>query len=76
MARREDRGVLLSVTDSGPGVPNGKLARIFESFHRWDASRKRATEGIELGLTIVKICIESRGGTAVARDRLEGGLEV
>lgn len=75
-ARRENQTVLVTVADSGPGVPDGELTRIFEPFHRLDASRDRTTGGIGLGLTIVKTCIESCGGTVVARNRPEGGLEV
>jgi two-component system, OmpR family, sensor histidine kinase CpxA len=75
-ARRGDGGVLITVADSGPGVPVGELARIFDPFYRVDASRDRATGGAGLGLAIVKTCIESCGGTVTGRNREPSGLEV
>ena len=48
-ARREDQTVLLTVAESGPGVPDVELTRIFERFHRLDATRDRITGDIGLG---------------------------
>lgn len=75
-ARREDEAVRISVTDSGPGVPETELAKIFDPFYRLDASRDRATGGVGLGLTIVKTCVESCGGTVAACNQDGRGLEV
>jgi two-component system sensor histidine kinase CpxA len=75
-ARREGDTVRLTVTDSGPGVPETELAKIFDPFYRLDASRDRSTGGTGLGLTIVKTCVESCGGTVAARNGDGGGLEV
>ena len=75
-ARRENGHVFITVADSGPGVPEGELARIFDPFYRVDASRDRATGGTGLGLAIVKTCIESCGGTVAGRNRQPSGLEV
>lgn len=68
--------VVISVADNGPGVPDGELTKIFDAFHRLDVSRARETGGVGLGLTIVKTCVESCGGTVVARNRQPHGLEV
>jgi len=54
--------VELSVTDSGPGIPASEQARIFERFHRLDASRSRLTGGAGLGLSIVSAIAEAHGG--------------
>lgn len=75
-AQRGQGGVLISVADSGPGVPESELARIFDPFYRVDASRDRATGGTGLGLAIVKTCIESCGGSVTGRNRNPSGLEV
>jgi two-component system sensor histidine kinase CpxA len=64
------------VADSGPGVPEEELPRIFDAFHRVDRSRTRETGGVGLGLTIVKACIDSCGGMVTARNREPHGLEV
>lgn len=75
-ARAEGGRVLLSVEDSGPGVPGEMLARIFDPFYRLDASRSRETGGFGLGLAIVKSCVEACGGSVRARNRHPSGLEV
>jgi len=54
--------VELSVTDSGPGIPVSEQARIFERFHRLDASRSRLTGGAGLGLSIVAAIADAHGG--------------
>jgi two-component system sensor histidine kinase CpxA len=64
------------VTDSGPGVPEAELARIFDPFYRVDTSRDRATGGTGLGLAIVKTCVEACGGAVSGRNRQPSGLEV
>jgi two-component system sensor histidine kinase CpxA len=68
--------VFITVADSGPGVPEGELSKIFDAFYRLDASRARETGGVGLGLAIVRTCIESCGGTVSARNREPHGLEV
>jgi two-component system sensor histidine kinase CpxA len=75
-AQRSEGGILITVADSGPGVPESELARIFDPFYRVDASRDRTTGGTGLGLAIVKTCIESCGGTVTGRNRNPSGLEV
>jgi two-component system sensor histidine kinase CpxA len=75
-AAREGDAVEIRVTDSGPGVPELELSKIFDAFYRTDASRTRDTGGVGLGLTIVKTCVESCRGTVTARNREPSGLEV
>lgn len=75
-AAREGEAIVISVADSGPGVPESELPKIFEAFYRVDASRSRDTGGAGLGLAIVKTCIESCGGTVLARNREPHGLDV
>ncbi len=75
-AVRDGESVLLTVADSGPGVPEADLAKIFDPFFRVDPSRDRDTGGVGLGLAIVKTCVESCGGTVICRNREPSGLEV
>lgn len=55
--------VELVVADSGPGVPEALLGRLFDPFFRIDDSRTRETGGTGLGLAIVQTCIQACGGT-------------
>lgn len=73
---RTKEGVEISIADNGPGVPDVELPRIFDPFYRLDLSRDRKTGGTGLGLTIVKSCIESCGGTILAKKAQPHGLEI
>lgn len=67
---------VIEVADGGPGVPEESLSKLFDPFYRVDESRTRETGGVGLGMTIVKTCVESCGGTVTAINRAEGGLQV
>lgn len=57
------RGVELTVTDDGPGIPATLLPDVFERFARGDGSRSRAAGSTGLGLSIVSAVVEAHGGT-------------
>ena len=68
--------MVIRVSDSGPGVPDSSLAKIFEPFYRLDDARNRQTGGAGLGLSIADRAIRLHGGQITASNRKEGGLEV
>jgi two-component system, OmpR family, sensor histidine kinase CpxA len=68
--------IVVRVLDSGPGVPNDALPKIFEPFYRLDDARNRQTGGAGLGLSIADRAIRLHGGQLRASNRKEGGLEV
>ena len=74
--RRADGGVMISIRDRGPGVPESELERIFEPFYRVAESRDRDTGGEGIGLAITLQVMRGHGGGAVAANRPAGGLEV
>ena len=66
----------ISVADTGPGVPEDKLEKIFERFFRMEETRSREHGGRGLGLAISKAIVESHGGTIRASNRPSGGLDI
>jgi len=68
----QGRTVILSVCDTGPGVPEKKLPYITERFYRIS---NRKEQGTGLGLAIVKRAAEIMGATLILRNRDEGGFE-
>jgi signal transduction histidine kinase len=59
---REGEWVLVSVADTGEGIPAEHLPQIFDRFYRADPARSRATGGAGLGLAIVREFVELMGG--------------
>lgn len=58
----EPAGVVLEVADTGVGIPEGELTRIFERFHRVDGASGRTHEGTGIGLSLVRELVELHGG--------------
>jgi len=52
----------LSVTDHGPGIPASEHEKIFERFYRLGSELRRETQGVGIGLSIVKHIVEAHGG--------------
>lgn len=59
----KENSVVITVSDTGPGIPSESIPHIFEPFYRIDKSRARAIGGSGLGLSIVKSIIEKHNGT-------------
>jgi two-component system sensor histidine kinase CpxA len=68
--------LVIRVLDSGPGVPEEALEKIFEPFYRLDDARNRQTGGAGLGLSIADRAVRLHGGQLRASNRNEGGLEI
>jgi two-component system phosphate regulon sensor histidine kinase PhoR len=75
-SRPRNNGVLVSVRDTGSGIEQEHLPRIFERFYRADAARSRAAGGTGLGLSIVKHLVEAHGGVVEAESEIGKGTEV
>lgn len=67
---------VIRVSDSGPGVPDDCLEKIFQPFYRIDDARGRSTGGVGLGLAITDQAVRLHGGSVKASNLTEGGLMV
>jgi signal transduction histidine kinase len=63
---QDDREVVLRVTDTGVGIPEHMLQRVFEPFTQVDRSRDGALGGLGLGLSLVKRLAQLHDGTVEA----------
>ena len=70
----EDEMVVLTVDDTGIGVPQEDMAYIFDRFYRVDKARSRDAGGSGLGLSIVKDTVRELNGKVTAQQRAEGGM--
>lgn len=68
---RDDTAAVLTVCDTGIGVPAAEMPGLFERFHRIETSRARSSEGSGIGLALVKELVGLHGG-AITADSAEG----
>ena len=67
--RSDGDWVTLTVEDTGVGIPEADLPKIFDRFYRVDKARSRAAGGTGLGLSIVRDTVRQHGGAVSARRR-------
>jgi PAS domain S-box-containing protein len=70
---REDTDAVVTVTDTGIGVPAAEMPRLFERFHRIETARARSTEGSGIGLALVRELVGLHRGTIIADSREDAG---
>lgn len=70
----EEGRAIVTVADTGPGIPPHALPHVFERFYRADPSRTRANGGTGLGLAIVRAVVTAHGGTVEAGNGVPGGV--
>ena len=69
----DGREILISVSDSGPGIPDDHKEKIFEKFHQVKSGKKVAGQGVGLGLAICKTIVEAHRGEIWVEDNPQGG---
>jgi PAS domain S-box-containing protein len=71
-ARREGNHAVISVRDTGVGIPLEVLPRVFDLFAQADRTYHRAQGGLGIGLTLVRTLVELHGGTVAAKSEGAG----
>ncbi|EHK55544.1 ATP-binding protein [Allomesorhizobium alhagi] len=72
---QEPGTVIITIADTGPGLPKDQLEAVFEPFVRLEGSRNRDTGGVGLGLALARTIVQAHGGTVLLRNRAGGGLD-
>jgi len=74
---RDDRdGVLVSIRDTGVGIPRSELVRIFDRFYQVDPSSRRRFGGMGLGLSLVRSIVEAHRGSVWAESAEGSGSTI
>lgn len=71
--KKNEKDLIVTVTDSGTGIPDNEMSRIFERFYRVEKGRSAKLGGRGLGLAIAKHIIEAHGGTITVNSKLGKG---
>ncbi|WP_162177161.1 ATP-binding protein [Thioclava indica] len=71
-----DSAAYLTLDDTAPAPSDASMSRLFDRFHRGEASRSRAKGGSGLGLAICKAIVEAHGGQITAAPSRMGGLHI
>lgn len=72
-ACQKEKKVILSVADTGSGIPGELRERVFEPFFRVDKSRSRELGGVGLGLALVHEIVKAHDGSISIKDNPSGG---
>ena len=75
VSKTSEKNVILSVKDSGIGIPNDEIPRIFERFYRVDKSHSKQINGTGLGLSIVQNAADYHNAKIEVRSEIGVGTE-
>jgi two-component system cell cycle sensor histidine kinase PleC len=76
VARTPDGGQMMSIRDTGPGIPKDEIPRVMQAFGQGSLAHQTAEGGTGLGLPIVKSLVELHDGQFELRSELRKGTEV
>lgn len=75
-SRQTAKDIVITVADTGIGIPEGEVPRLFDRFYRVDQSRSRQAGGSGLGLSIVHSIVAAYGGTVAIESAPDKGTTV
>ena len=75
-ATADGQAAVLTVRDTGIGIPEAELPHIFDRFHRIEGQRGRTLEGTGIGLALVNELVRLHGGTIAVDSRVDSGTTV
>ncbi len=70
----EGSSAVVAVSNSGPGIPEDELPRLFERFYRGSAARHMEAPGVGLGLAICRALVEGQGGRISVHSAIDSGV--
>ncbi|HEY7690119.1 MAG TPA: ATP-binding protein [Dongiaceae bacterium] len=70
----DEANLIVHVDDTGPGIPESEIEKVFRPFYRLDSSRSRDTGGTGLGLAVARSVFRAHGGDVMLANRPAGGL--
>ena len=73
LALQPPASLCLSVSDHGPGIPPEEHEKIFERFYRRGSELRRETQGVGIGLSLVKHIVEAHGGRVIVESEVGKG---
>lgn len=71
--RQTEKGILLSVADQGPGIPNSEKSKVFDRFYRIGNEQTRTTKGTGLGLYLCQRIAKDHRGRIEIKDNAPQG---
>jgi len=73
---KQSNGIVVTIDDDGPGIPEDRHEDVFKPFYRLETSRSHETGGTGLGMTVARSTIRAHGGDIKLSNRDEGGLRM
>ena len=70
---KSNRGAIVEIKDSGPGIPKESLLKVFDRFYTYRPNDKSFGNNSGLGLSICKQIVKTHGGSIIAGNKENGG---